>query len=46
MEMMASIGWKMTWSEQTEAGVEEEEVWIVASLVCPSPVGPQLGRAN
>ena len=42
-EMMAAIGWKMTWSEQAEAGVKEEEVWIVASPVHPSPVGPQLG---
>ena len=39
MEMMASIRWKMTWSEQAEAWVEEEEAWIVASLARPSPIG-------
>ena len=43
---MAAIGWKMTWSEQAEARVEEEEVWIVASPACPSLVSPQLGRAS
>ena len=43
MEMMAVIGWKTTWSEQAEAGVEEEEAWIVTSQVRHSPVGPQLG---
>ena len=46
MEMMASIGWKMTWFEQAEAWVEGEEAWIVASLARPSPVDPQLGRAS
>ena len=46
MEMMASIGWKMTWFEQAEAWVEEEEAGIVASPACPSLVGPQLGRKN
>ena len=46
MEMMAVIGWKMTWSEQAEAWVKEEEAWIVASPARPSPVGPQLGRAS
>ena len=43
VEMMALLGWKMTWSEQAEAWVEEEEAWIVASSVRPSLVGPQLG---
>ena len=46
VEMMALIGWKMTWSKQAEAWVEEEEAWIMASLVRPSPVGPQLGQAS
>ena len=40
VEMMALIGWKMTWFEQTVAWVEEEEAWIVASPARPSPVGP------
>ena len=44
MEMMAVIGWKTTWFEQAEAGVEEEEAWIVTSPARPSSVGPQLGR--
>ena len=39
-ETMAVIGWKMTLSKQAETGVEEEEVWIVASPVRPSSVGP------
>ena len=46
VEMMAVIGWKMTWSEQAEARVKKEEVWIMASPVRPSLVGPQLGRAS
>ena len=41
VEMMALIGWKMTWSEQAEAWVEEEEDWIVASPACPSSIDPQ-----
>ena len=41
MEMMAVVGRKTSWSGQAEAGVEEEEVWIVAS-----PVGPQLDQAG
>ena len=40
MEMMALIGWKMTWFEQVEVWVEEEEAWIVASPAHPFPVGP------
>ena len=40
------IGWKITWSEQAEAGVEEEEAWIVTSPVHPSSIGPQLGRTG
>jgi len=36
VEMMAVIGWKTTWSEQAEAGVEEGEAWIVTSPACPS----------
>ena len=39
VKMMASIRWKMTWSEQAEAWVEEEEAWIVASPARPSPIG-------
>ena len=35
-----------TWFEQVEAVAEEGEVWIVTSLVPPSPAGPQLGRAG
>ena len=46
VKMMASIRWKMTWSEQAEAWVEEEEAWIVASPARPSLVSPQLGRAS
>ena len=46
MEMMAVIGWKTTWSEQAEAGVEEEEAWIVTSSVHPSLDGSQLGRTS
>ena len=46
MEMMALIGWKMTWSEQAKAWVKEKEAWIVASPTRPSSVGPQLGRAS
>ena len=46
MEMMALIGWKMTWFEQAEAWVEEEEAWIVASPARPSLVSPQLSRAS
>ena len=46
VEMMALIGWKMTWSKQAEAWVEEEEAWIMASLAHPSSVGPQLGQAS
>ena len=46
VEMMALIGWKMTWSEQAEAWVEEEEAWIVAVSARPSLVGPQLGRTS
>ena len=40
VEMMTSIRWNMTWSEQAEAWVEEEEAGIVASPARPSPVGP------
>ena len=43
-ETVAAIGREKTWSEQVEAVVEEEEDWIVTSLVYPSPAGPQLGR--
>ena len=43
VEMTAVMGWKMTWSAQAEAGVEEEEAWIVTSLAHPSSVNPQLG---
>ena len=46
VEMIAMIGWKTASSEQAEAWVEEEEAWIVASLACPSSIGPQLGRAS
>ena len=46
MEMMAEIGWKMTWSKQAEAWVEEGEAWIVASPARPSLAGLQLGRAS
>ena len=46
VEMMALIGWKMIWSKQAWAWVEEEEAWIMASPVCPSLVGPQSGRAS
>ena len=46
MEMIAVIGWKMTWFEQAKAGVEEEEAWIMTSPTHPSPVGPQSGRAS
>ena len=42
-EMVATIGWGKTWSEQAEAMAEEEEAWIVTSLVPPSLTGPQLG---
>ena len=45
-EMMAVTGWKMTWYEQAETWVKEEEAWIVASLVHPSPAGLQLGRTS
>ena len=43
VEITAVMGWKMTWSAQAEAGVEEEEAWIVTSLAHPSSVNPQLG---
>ena len=46
VEMIAVTGWKMTWYEQAEAWVEEEEARIVASSACPSPDGLQLGRAG
>ena len=42
--MMAIVGWKITWSGQAKARVEEEEAWIVTSPTRPSLVGPQLGR--
>ena len=45
-EMMAVIGWKMTWYERAETWVKEEEAWIVASPARPSPAGLQLGRAS
>ena len=45
-EMMAMIGWKMTWYKQAETWVEEEEAWIVTSPARPSPIDPQLGRAS
>ena len=44
--MMAVIGWEMTWSGQIEAWAEEEEAWIMTSLVHPSLVCPKLGRAS
>ena len=40
VEIMAVIEWKATWSGQAEAGVEEEEAWIVTSSMRPSPVSP------
>ena len=46
VKMMASIRWKMTWSEQAEAWVEEKGAWIVTSPARPFPVGPQSGRAS
>ena len=46
MEMMAMIGWKMTWSGQIKAWAEEEEPWVVTSPTHPSLVDPQLGRAS
>ena len=46
VEMMASIGWKMTWYEQAEAWVEEEEAWIVASPAYLSSASLQLGRTS
>ena len=42
VEIMVVIEWKTTWSGQAEAGVEEEEAWIVTSPMHPSPVGHQL----
>ena len=44
MEVTAVVGWKKTWSRQAEAGVEEEEAWIMTSPVHPSSVSPQLDR--
>ena len=46
VEMMAMIGWKMTWSGQIKAWAEEEEPWVVTSPTHPSLVDPQLGRAS
>ena len=39
VEMMVMIGWKMTWSGQTETWAEEKEAWIVVSPARPSPIG-------
>ena len=36
---MVAIGWKMTWSEQAEVGVEEEEVWIGVAQVTRGILG-------
>ena len=44
VEMMAMIGWKMTWSGQIKAWAEEEEPWVVTSPTHPSSVSPQLGQ--
>ena len=46
METVATMGWKMTWSERVEAWAEEGEAWVVISQAHPSPTSPQLGQAG
>ena len=39
--MIAVVGRKTTWFGQAEAGVKEQEAWIMTSPAHPSLVGPQ-----